>query len=102
MRCTPSSARSLGMKPRCPQIRSIGMVRDNSSYAPLVADLTIFVSTNPACANEAFNVVKGDHFCWKYMWPRAAAYFGAKASSDQNFEKPFPTPGVPQLELSFA
>jgi hypothetical protein len=75
---------------------------DDSSYASLVADLTIFASTNPKYANEAFNIVNGDYFCWKYIWLRVAAYFGAKASSDQKFEKPFPTPGVPQLELSFA
>jgi hypothetical protein len=40
---------------------------DNSSYAPLIADLTIFASTNPKCANEAFNIVNGDYFCWKYV-----------------------------------
>lgn len=66
---------------------------DNSSHAPLIADLTIFASTNPKCANEAFNVVNGDYFCWRYMWPRLAAYFGAKATSDQKFEKPFPEGG---------
>lgn len=75
---------------------------DDSSYAPLIADLTIFASTNPKCANEAFNIVNGDYFCWRYMWPRLAAYFGATATSSQKFEKPFPTEGVPQLELSLA
>jgi nucleoside-diphosphate-sugar epimerase len=75
---------------------------DDSSYAPLIADLTIFASTNPKCANEAFNIVNGDYFCWRYMWPRLATYFGAEASSEQKFEKPFPTEGVPQLDISFA
>ena len=75
---------------------------DDISYAPLIADLTIYASTNPRCANEAFNCVNGDYFCWRYMWPRLAAYFGARASSEYKFEKPMPTEGVPQLELSLA
>ena len=75
---------------------------EDSSFAPLIAEFTIFVSTNPRCANEAFNITNGDHFSWRYMWPRVAGYFGAKASSDQKFEKPFPTEGVPQLEFSVA
>jgi nucleoside-diphosphate-sugar epimerase len=72
---------------------------EDSSYVPLIADLTIFASTNPKCANEAFNIVNGDYFCWKDMCSRVAAYFGANASSDQKFEKPFPTPGVPHIEI---
>jgi nucleoside-diphosphate-sugar epimerase len=94
--------KELGHEAKMPTNQIYWNGTDNSSYAPLIADLTIFVSTNPKCANEAFNIVNGDHFCWRYMWPRVAAYFGARASSEQNFEKPFPTPGVPQLELSFA
>ena len=75
---------------------------DDVSYAPLIAELTIYASSNPRCANEAFNCVNGDYFCWRYMWPRLAAYFGARASSEYKFEKPMPTEGVPQLELSLA
>ncbi|SMR53676.1 unnamed protein product [Zymoseptoria tritici ST99CH_3D1] len=75
---------------------------DEVSYAPLISDLTIYASTNEHCANEAFNVATGDYFCWKYMWPRLAAYFGAEASSDQGFKKPVPKEGDVQLELSLA
>ena len=72
------------------------------SDARLIADLSIFVSTNPRCGNEAFNVTNGDYFTWKYMWPRLAAYFGAKSTSDQEFTKPAPTIGQPQLDFSLA
>lgn len=75
---------------------------DDVSYAPLIADLTIYASTSQQCANQAFNVTNGDYFCWKYMWPRLAAYFGAKASSDQVFEKAYPREGDVQLNVSFA
>lgn len=74
---------------------------DDSSYAPLIADLTIYVSTHKHCANEAFNMVNGDHITWRYLWPRLAAYFGAKARSDQKFTKPYPKEGDLQLEVSF-
>jgi hypothetical protein len=46
--------------------------------------------------------VNGDYFCWRYMWPRLAAYIGAKVTSDQKFEKHFPKEGVPQLESTLA
>lgn len=74
---------------------------DDVSYGPLIADLTFYVSTHPHCANEAFNIVNGDYFAWKYMWPRLAEYFGAKASSDQKFSKASPQEGQLQLDHSF-
>ena len=33
-------------------------------------------ATDPKAANTAFNVVNGDYFRWRNMWPRIAAYFG--------------------------
>ena len=73
---------------------------DDASYAPLVADLSVFAATNPRCANEAFNVTNGDYFTWKYMWPRLAAYFGVQASPDYKFTKPSPNEGEVQQEFS--
>lgn len=73
---------------------------DDVSYGPLIADLTFYASTHQHCANEAFNVVNGDYFTWRYMWPRLAAYFGATASSDQKFSKPRPNEGELQLDTS--
>jgi nucleoside-diphosphate-sugar epimerase len=75
---------------------------DCVSDARLVADLSIYVSTNPRCANEAFNINNGDYFTWKYMWPRLASYFKASASSDQIFSKPVPNVGELQQEVSLA
>ncbi|KAN0116944.1 hypothetical protein V8E51_002921 [Hyaloscypha variabilis] len=75
---------------------------DDVSSAQLIADLTIFVSTHPRCANEAFNVTNGDYFEWRYMWPRLATYFGAAASSEQKFSKPRPEEGQVQLDRSLA
>jgi nucleoside-diphosphate-sugar epimerase len=75
---------------------------DDLSDSRLIADITIWASTTPKAANEAFNVTNGDYLCWRYMWPRLARYFGANATSDQVFKKPVPSEGELQLEFSLA
>ena len=40
----------------------------------------LWASTTPAAANEAFNIVNGDVFRWKWMWPRLAEWFGVEAA----------------------
>jgi nucleoside-diphosphate-sugar epimerase len=44
--------------------------------ATILADQMVWAATNPQGANEAFNVVNGDVFRWRAMWPAIAAYFG--------------------------
>ncbi|RDW56535.1 NAD(P)-binding protein-13 [Coleophoma cylindrospora] len=75
---------------------------DAVSDSRLIADLTIYASTNEKCANQAFNINNGDCFSWRYMWPRLACYFGATASSTQVFAKESPVEGTLQLEFSLA
>ena len=36
----------------------------------------VWASTTPGVENEAYNIVNGDVFRWRSMWPRIAAYFG--------------------------
>ncbi|KAL2204761.1 hypothetical protein CC79DRAFT_1386556 [Sarocladium strictum] len=74
---------------------------DDVSDARLIADISIWASTHSHTANEAFNVANGDCISWKHLWPRLAAYFGAKASSDQVFDLPRPEYGATQLDQSF-
>lgn len=49
---------------------------DDNSYAPSLADLTVFAASRDSCKNEAFNHVNGDVFVWKHIWQDFAAYFG--------------------------
>jgi nucleoside-diphosphate-sugar epimerase len=44
--------------------------------ARLLARHLLWASTTPEAANEAFNVVDGDVFRWKWMWGRIADWFG--------------------------
>lgn len=43
--------------------------------ADLLAKATVWAATNPACANQAFNITNGDLFRWNDLWPRLAKYF---------------------------
>ena len=38
-----------------------------------------WAATEPRCANEAFNIVNGDTFRWRDVWPMLAAHFGMEA-----------------------
>lgn len=75
---------------------------DDCSDSALIAELTIWASTNPKAANQAFNAVNGDYFTWRHMWPRIAAYLGAESSADDKFSKPAPKEGEVQQEFSLA
>lgn len=39
-----------------------------------------WASSTPAAANQAFNIVNGDVFRWKWMWQRIAGWFGIQAA----------------------
>lgn len=44
--------------------------------AGLLAEQMIWAATDPAGSDEAFNIVNGDVFRWRWMWPRLAADLG--------------------------
>lgn len=46
----------------------------------------LWAATTPACANEAFNMVNGDHFRWQYLWPKIAAWFGLQDGGVQQID----------------
>ncbi|MDE8587337.1 SDR family oxidoreductase [Arthrobacter sp. NQ4] len=56
--------------------------------AGLLAEHMLWASTTPAAADEAFNIVNGDVFRWRWMWPKLAAYFGLEWEGYQ--AKPHP------------
>jgi nucleoside-diphosphate-sugar epimerase len=47
--------------------------------ATLLAKAIAWISTAPACANQAFNVTNGDFIRWENLWPRFAEFFGMAA-----------------------
>jgi nucleoside-diphosphate-sugar epimerase len=48
--------------------------------ARILARHLLWAATTPVAANEAFNVVNGDVFRWKWMWQRIADWFDIQAA----------------------
>lgn len=56
--------------------------------ADLLADHMVWASTTPAAADEAFNVVNGDVFRWRRLWPQLAAHLGVEAEGFDGEPRP--------------
>jgi hypothetical protein len=48
--------------------------------ARILARHLIWAASTDGAKNEAFNVVNGDIFRWKWLWPRLARWFGVEAA----------------------
>ncbi|WP_145633157.1 SDR family oxidoreductase [Neorhizobium alkalisoli] len=59
--------------------------------ARILAKHLKWAATTPAAANHAFNVVNGEIFRWKWLWPRLAAYFGIEAAEYPGKPEPLET-----------
>ena len=47
--------------------------------ASLLAEHMVWAATTPAAADLALNIVNGDVFRWRWMWPRLAEVLGVEA-----------------------
>lgn len=72
--------REIGENPIFPGNNAIYNSVDDSSYAPGLADMSVWSSTTHQCKNEAFNHTNGDVFIWRYFWPAMAAHFGLEVA----------------------
>lgn len=55
----------------------------NITDVRLLAKAMEWAATEPGCANEAFNIVNGDIFRWRDIWPRLADHFGMAVGTVQ-------------------
>ncbi len=55
--------------------------------AGVLADQMVWAATEPAGRDEAFNIVNGDVFRWRWMWPRLAALLGVPEDRVVGFEE---------------
>lgn len=60
----------------------------DATDAGLLARHLIWASTTAAAADQAFNVVDGDVFRWRWMWGQLAEYFGVEAQGPPEPEAP--------------
>ena len=51
--------------------------------ATLLARAIVWMATESACADQAFNVTNGDFIRWENLWPRFADYFGMRVGPVQ-------------------
>lgn len=56
--------------------------------ARLLARHLAWAATTPETRNEAFNVVNGEVFRWRWLWPRLAALYGVEAAVYPGHAKP--------------
>ena len=54
--------------------------------AMLLAKASLWAATTPGCANAAFNVINGDLFRWRHLWPKVAAFFDMKPGPVQTMK----------------
>lgn len=47
--------------------------------ARILARHLVWAATTPGAQNQAFNIVNGDVFRWKWLWARIAGWFGIEA-----------------------
>lgn len=56
--------------------------------AGLLARHMLWATSTPEATDQAFNVVNGDVFRWKWMWPRIAHWFGIEAEPFDGVVRP--------------
>lgn len=71
-----SILKELGHPLRFPGTQRAFETRTQFTWLPMLARSIEWMMTDPACANQAFNVVNGDTHCWSELWPVIADYFG--------------------------
>lgn len=54
--------------------------------AGILAEHMVWASTSPGGADEPFNIVNGDVFRWRWMWPRLAAHLGVDPARVVGYE----------------
>ena len=78
--------RKLGLPLRFPGPEAAFRAVHCASDVELLNKGMLWAATTPQCANQAFNMVNGDHFRWQYLWPRIAEYFDMEDGGVQQID----------------
>lgn len=70
------TCKELGVVPEFPGNKFFYSSTDDCSYAPAIADLSVWSATQSHTKNEAFNHVNGDTIVWRYFFKQLGEYFG--------------------------
>lgn len=92
------TCRELGQIPMFPGNKFFYNAVDDVSYAPSIADMSVWASTNEHTKNEAFSHNNGDYIVWKYFWARLGEHFGMEVGRHtKNFCNSVTKPDVSQI-----
>lgn len=79
-------SKALGLPLRHPGPEANSRVLYNVTDSSLLARACIWMATDPAAANEPFNITNGDMFRWQDMWPAIAKYFDMEMAQAQKID----------------
>ena len=77
---------ALGLPLRHPGSEANAKALYNVTDSELLARASVWMATDPAGANESFNVTNGDIYRWQDMWPVIANYFGMEMAQPQQID----------------
>ncbi len=77
--------REIGEPLHFPAAEAVWSADMNVTDVGLLSKAMIWAATEPRCAGEAFNIVNGDTFCWRDVWPLIATQFGMAAAGPKPF-----------------
>ncbi|KAF4304808.1 putative nucleoside-diphosphate-sugar epimerase protein [Botryosphaeria dothidea] len=78
--------KEIGQKARFSGNRYFWHCVDDSSYAPSLADMSVWATTEEHTKNEAFNHQNGDVFFWKNLLPKLGDYYGVEVLGENAIE----------------
>jgi nucleoside-diphosphate-sugar epimerase len=78
--------RKLGLPLRFPGPEAAFRAVHCASDVELLNKGMLWAATTPGCANQAFNMVNGDHFRWQHLWPKIAEWFGLEDGGVQQID----------------
>jgi nucleoside-diphosphate-sugar epimerase len=79
-------SKALGLPLRHPGSDANAHAFYNVTDSGLLARACVWMATNPAAANESFNITNGDIFRWQDIWAAIADYFGMEMAQPQKID----------------
>jgi nucleoside-diphosphate-sugar epimerase len=79
-------SKALGLPLRHPGSKANAAALYNVTDSGLLARACKWMATDPAAANEPFNITNGDIFRWQDMWPAIAEYFQMETAQAQKID----------------
>ena len=79
-------SKALGLPLRHPGSRANAHALYQVTDSAHLAEAAVWMTTEPKCANQAFNITNGDIFRWEDIWPAFADYFAMDLAAPQKIQ----------------